>query len=74
MALVAVLGVITARPAQAQSEPPTGRERSQLPGTVLEAQERDDGTTSAAPWVIGSGVAAAVVVGAGGAVLKWRTR
>jgi hypothetical protein len=44
-----------------------------LPGTTLEAEQRDDGNTSAAPWLIGSGVAAAVVVGLGGLFLKSRT-
>lgn len=44
-----------------------------LPGTSLEAEERDDGTTSAAPWIIGSGLAAVAVVGIGGLVLKRRT-
>jgi uncharacterized protein YcnI len=49
--------------------PPT---TERLPGTSLEAEERDDGSTSAAPWVIGSGVAALVVVGVGGLLLKRR--
>lgn len=44
-----------------------------LAGTTLEADERDDGTTSMAPWLIGSGIAAAVAVGVGGYVLKRRT-
>jgi uncharacterized protein YcnI len=43
-----------------------------LPGTTLEAEQRDDGTTNPAPWLIGSGVAAAVAVGVGGYVLKRR--
>lgn len=54
--------------AWAQVEPTTER----LPGTSLEAEERDDGSTSAAPWVIGSGVAALAVVGLGGLFLKRR--
>jgi periplasmic copper chaperone A len=41
-----------------------------LPGTTLEADERDDGTTSAAPWVIGAGIAAVVAVAVGGTLLK----
>ena len=49
---------------------PTTTERR--PGTSLEAEERDDGSTSAAPWVIGSGVAALAAVGAGGYLLKRR--
>ena len=43
-----------------------------LPGTVLEAEERDDGEQSVAPWVIGSGLAALVAIGVGGTVLKRR--
>lgn len=42
-----------------------------LPGTTLEAQDRDDGS-SPAPWLIGSGLAAAAAVGIGGFVLKRR--
>ena len=42
------------------------------PGTTLEADQRDDGNTSAAPWVIGSGLAAVAVVGIGGLLLKRR--
>lgn len=45
---------------------------SDLPGTTLEAEERDDGNTTAAPWVIGSGLAAVVSIAIGGAVLKRR--
>lgn len=44
-----------------------------LPGTTLEAEQRDDGNTSAAPWLIGSGLAAAAMVGLGGLFLKSRT-
>jgi uncharacterized protein YcnI len=43
-----------------------------LPGTVLEAEERDDGDQSVAPWVIGSGIAALVAIGVGGMLLKRR--
>ncbi|MGH9274560.1 MAG: hypothetical protein ACRDZU_07930 [Acidimicrobiales bacterium] len=67
--LLAISGVILfAAVAGAQAEPTTER----LPGTSLEAEERDDGGTSAAPWVIGSGVAALAVVGVGGLLLKRR--
>ena len=52
------------------ADAPTTTERR--PGTSLEAEERDDGGTSAAPWVIGSGVAALAVVGVGGLLLKRR--
>jgi hypothetical protein len=43
---------------------------NELPGTTLEADERDDGTTSAAPWIIGAGIAAIVAVAVGGTLLK----
>lgn len=43
-----------------------------LPGTSLEAEARDDGDQSVAPWVIGSGVLALVAIGVGGTVLKRR--
>lgn len=46
---------------------------SDLPGTTLEAEERDDGNTSAAPWVIGSGIAAVVAIAIGGTILKHRS-
>lgn len=49
---------------------PTTTERR--PGTSLEAAERDDGSTSAAPWLIGSGVLALVAVALGGLLLKRR--
>lgn len=42
-----------------------------LPGTTLEAEERDDGT-SPAPWLIGSGIAAVAAVAIGGTLLKRR--
>ena len=45
----------------------------ELPQTTLEAQERDDGTTSAAPWIIGSGIAALAAIGIGGTILKRRS-
>ena len=41
-----------------------------LPGTTLEADQRDDGNTSAAPWIIGSGIAAALAIAIGGLFLK----
>lgn len=43
-----------------------------LPGTTLDAAQRDDGTTVAAPWLIGSGLAAAAAIGVGGLLLKRR--
>lgn len=42
-------------------------------GTTLEADQRDDGTSTPAPWLIGSGIAAIVAIGVGGTVLRRRT-
>jgi uncharacterized protein YcnI len=53
-----------------ESSSPSTTERR--PGTSLEAEERDDGSTSGAPWVIGSGVAALAAVIGGGLLLKRR--
>lgn len=49
-------------------------DRKELPGTNLEADERDDGTTDTPAWMIGSGIAAIVAVGVGGTVLGRRVR
>lgn len=43
------------------------------PGTTLEAEERNNGDDSLAPWLIGSAVAAVVAIGVGGTLLKRRT-
>ncbi|MEO7573650.1 MAG: hypothetical protein ABIX10_14555 [Acidimicrobiales bacterium] len=70
----AVAGSTATTTSTATTEAPatstTGRD---LPGTTLEAQERDDGNTSAAPWIIGSGLAALAAIGIGGTYLKRRT-
>ncbi len=82
-ALTAVSVLLSAPPAWAHlaSEPAvaavaagstTSTTGSDLPGTTLEAEERDDGNTSAAPWIIGSGLAAAAAVAVGGTILKRR--
>jgi len=63
----------TSTEASTTTDPPTTTE-SDLPGTTLEAQERDDGGTSAAPWIIGSGLAAAAAIAIGGTILKRRQR
>jgi periplasmic copper chaperone A len=42
----------------------------ELPGTTLEAEERDDGNTSAAPWLIGSAIVAGLAIAIGGTLLK----
>ena len=50
---------------------PTNTTTRELPGTTLEAaNEGDDG--SAAPWLVGSGIAAAVAIAVGGYLLKRR--
>lgn len=55
------------------TEATTTTTEDDLPGTTLEAQERDDGNTSVAPWLIGSGLAALAAVGIGGTILKRRS-
>jgi uncharacterized protein YcnI len=44
----------------------------ELADTTLEAQERDDGSTSAAPWIIGSALAAVAAIAIGGTLMKRR--
>ncbi len=58
---------------EAGGSPTTSPPGPVVPRTTLEAQERDDGTTSAAPWIVGSGVAALAAIGIGGTLLKRRT-
>jgi uncharacterized protein YcnI len=43
-----------------------------LPGTTLEAAQRDDGSTNAAPWIIGSAIVAIAAIAVGGTILKRR--
>ena len=43
-----------------------------LPRTDLEAEQRDNGHTSQAPYIIWSGIVAVVVVGVGGLLFKRR--
>ncbi len=57
-------GTSTSEAATATTERP--------PGTSLEAAQRDDGESSLAPWVIGSGLVAILVIGAGGYALQRR--
>lgn len=45
-----------------------------LPRTTLEAAQRDDGTTSAAPWIIGSTIAAVLMIAVGGTLLQRKQR
>ncbi len=51
----------------------TTRAPRDLPRTVLELEERDDGDESPGPWLIGSGIAAVAVIGIGGTILKRRS-
>lgn len=60
----------TTADATTTTEAPTTTERRA--GTTLEAEQRDDGDTDMAPWVIGSGLAAAAAIGLGGWFLKQR--
>jgi len=55
-----------------EDEAETTTTERRLPGTTLEAEQRDDGSSSLAPWLIGAGVAAVVAIGVGGYVLKRR--
>lgn len=56
------------------SEATTGTDdEERRPGTTLEAEQRDDGTSSPAPWLIGSAIVAIVAIGVGGTLLKRRT-
>ena len=72
LTLVADPNATTTTTAPPTTEPPTTTTERELPGTTLEAEERDDGTTNAAPWVIGSAIAALVAIAAGGTYLKRR--
>jgi len=74
LTLVALVALAPPAPAQVARDPnaSTTSTESDLPGTTLEAQERDDGNTSVAPWLIGSGIAALAAIGIGGTILKRR--
>ena len=68
-------------PAQATTSSTTGVDDStttraprDLPRTILEAEQRDDGGGSPAPWLIMSGLAALAVIGIGGTILSRRMR
>ncbi len=52
--------------------PPAPTTTLDLPGTTNQAEQRDDGDESAAPWLVAGGVAAAAMVGGGGWWLKRR--
>jgi hypothetical protein len=67
-----VVVVVLIGPAAAQGAAGEGEDR--LPGTTLEANQRDDGGASLAPWVIGSGLAAVAMIGIGGTIAQRRSR
>lgn len=67
-----VFAAVSLVPMSAEAGEPTTATTAGLPGTTLEADQRDDGTTDAAPWIIGSGLAAAAAIAVGGTVLKRR--
>jgi hypothetical protein len=69
LAALLVAVVVLAPPVRAQDTDTEER----LPGTTLEANQRDDGETSVVPWVIGSGIAALAIIGIGGWVVQRRT-
>jgi hypothetical protein len=67
---------LESEPAQAAAGSPTTTTATtatdELPGTTLEAEERDDGSNAAAPWLIGSAIAAVLAIAIGGTLLKRR--
>jgi hypothetical protein len=72
--LLSLVGLLaTAAPGHAR----TGQDDSgddDRPATYLEADERDDGTTDAAAWMVGSGIAAVLFIGVGGTWMARRQR
>jgi hypothetical protein len=73
-ALVSLVGLVAlAGPARARAVDDDPKDK-ELPATYLEADERDDGGTDAAAWMVGSGLAAVVIIGAGGTWMMRRQR
>ena len=80
LALAAALLVLLAVPAAAHVEvrPETAVVAAEtsttldLPRTAGEADQRDDGNTDSAPWILGSGVVALAAILIGGTILKRR--
>jgi|GEM_PF-4942335 len=74
LTLVALVALPPPASAQVVRDPhrSTATTEPDLPGTTLEAQERDDGNTWVAPWLVGSGIAALAAIGIGGTILKRR--
>lgn len=65
-----VIGVTTTT-TTAESTSPTSRG---LPGTTVEAEQRDDGTTRTTWWLVGSGLLAAGSIAVGGTILQRHSR
>jgi periplasmic copper chaperone A len=62
-------------PSSTAGEPSTTtRAPRDLPRTILEAEQRDDGDGSLGPWLIASGVVAVLAIGIGGTILSRRSR
>jgi periplasmic copper chaperone A len=61
------------QPVTTSAEAPTTTEGERQAGTTLEAEQRDDGTSSPAPWLIGSGIAAVAAIAIGGTILMRRS-
>ena len=74
--LVALAGLVSVTSFLTSSQPAGADDddRSELPGTNLEADERDNGTTDTPVWMLGSGIAAVVAVGVGGTLLGRRAK
>jgi periplasmic copper chaperone A len=65
-------GTTTTAPTTTTGDAGGSSTSSSLPGTTVEAEQRDDGGTNTAAWLIGSGIAALVAIGVGGLLLKRR--
>jgi hypothetical protein len=73
LALIVAAGLVGGLAGGAVAQGSTGEGEERLPGTTLEANQRDDGGGSLAPWVIGSGLAAVALIGIGGTVVQRRS-
>lgn len=67
---VVVAVLLLAAPSAGQG---TDTDEERLPGTTLEANQRDQGGASLVPWVVGSGVAAIVLIVGGGLAVQRRS-
>lgn len=73
LTLAADPGGTTTTGADTTTTLPATSTTSDLPDTALEAEARDDGDASVAPWLIGAGVAALAAIAIGGTLLARRT-